>query len=77
MGVSTPMALSVAKMLKYSAIGSEVVSPLIVGPVAGHYIDQHFGTDPKFTLVMFLLGLLAGGYNLVREVKNLQRDLKE
>ena len=74
------MALSVAKMLKYSAIGSEVVSPLIVGPVVGHYIDQHFGTDPKFTLVMFLLGLLAGGYNLVRllrEVKNLQRDLKE
>ncbi len=71
------MALSPAKMLKYSAIGSEVVSPLIVGPILGHYIDVYFGTDPKFTLVMFLLGLFAGGYNLVREVKNFQSDLKK
>ncbi len=71
------MALSVAKMMKYSAIGSEVVSPLIAGPLLGHYIDLYFGTDPKFTLVMLLLGLFAGGYNLVREVRNFQRDLKE
>jgi ATP synthase protein I len=71
------MALPWTKMVKYSAIGTEFVSPIIVGPIVGHYIDLHFGTDPMFTLVMFLLGLFAGGYNLFREVKNLQRDMKE
>jgi F0F1-type ATP synthase assembly protein I len=66
-----------AKMAKYSAIGAEFVSPIIVGPVVGHILDQRFGTDPKLTLLMFFLGVLTGGYNLVREVRNFQRDLKQ
>jgi len=71
------MALSPVKMLKYSAIGGEFVGPVIAGPLVGHYLDLHFGTDPKLTVLMFFLGAAAGVYNLVREVKNFQRELDE
>ena len=70
------MALSAAKMLKYTAIGTEFVSPIVVGPVVGHYLDLYFKTDPWLTLVMFLMGVIAGFYNLVREVKNFEKDLQ-
>jgi len=71
------MPLSPAKMVKYSAIGGEFVGPVIAGPLLGHYLDLHFGTDPKLTVLMFFLGAAAGVYNLVREVRNFQRELEE
>jgi ATP synthase protein I len=71
------MAVDWLKAAKYSAIGTEFVSPIIVGPVIGHYLDLHYKTDPMFTLVCFFLGLFAGGYNLVREVRNFQRDSRQ
>ncbi len=70
------MALSPAKMLRYAAIGIGFSSPIIGGILVGHYLDQYFRTDPLLTFVMFLLGVFAGFYNLIREVKNFQKDLK-
>jgi ATP synthase protein I len=70
------VAIDWLKAAKYSAIGTEFVSPIIVGPIIGHYLDLRYGTDPKLTLLFFFLGLLAGGYNLVREVRNFQKESK-
>ncbi len=71
------MPVSPGKMLRYAAIGTEFVSPIVVGPVVGHYLDLYFGTDPKLTVLMLLLGVIAGGFNLVRETRNFERDLKQ
>lgn len=70
------MELSSAKMLRYAAIGTEFVTPIIAGPVVGHYMDQYFRTDPWLTFAMFMLGVIAGFYNLIREVRNFEKDLK-
>jgi ATP synthase protein I len=71
------MTLSRGKMLRYAAIGSEFFSPIIVGPIVGHYLDLYFRTDPWLTFVMFLLGVMAGFYNLIREVRRFQKELSE
>jgi F0F1-type ATP synthase assembly protein I len=66
--------LTPAKMLRYGAVGFEFSSPMIAGAVAGHYLDKYFGTDPKLTLIMFLLGVLAGFVRLIMTLRELQKS---
>ena len=71
------MAMSAGKMATFAAVGWEFVSPPIAGAIIGHYLDLHFHTDPWITLVMFLLGLFAGFYRLIRSLSAFQRASKE
>jgi len=70
------MPLSPGKMARYAAVGSELFTPIIAGALVGHYLDEHFRTEPWLTLVMFLLGVAASFYNLVRVVARFQKDMK-
>jgi len=65
-----------AKMARYAGIGLEFASPIVVGSIVGHYIDEYLKTDPWFTLVMFLSGTFLGFYRLFREVQAAQRAMK-
>lgn len=71
------MPLSPARMARYAAVGFEFSYPMIAGALIGHYADRYFGIDPWLTLVMFLLGVFAGFYNLIRELSNFRRDLEQ
>ncbi len=70
------MAIDVARLSRFAAIGIEFSSPIIAGSLLGHYLDLYFHTDPWLTLVWFLAGVGLGFYRLVRELQAMQRMLK-
>ena len=49
----------------FAAVVEFTTSPL-AGAVAGHYADLYFKTDPVLTIIMLLLGMLAGTIYLIR-----------
>jgi F0F1-type ATP synthase assembly protein I len=49
-----------------------VVSSLLVSVLIGLGLDRLFHTDRLFLVIMFLVGLTAGMYNLVRELRKLE-----
>jgi ATP synthase protein I len=68
------MARDVGKMVRYGAIGIEFSSPIVAGAIIGHYLDQYFRTDPWLTLVMFLMGVVAGFYRLITSLSEFQKE---
>ncbi|MEA3223087.1 MAG: AtpZ/AtpI family protein [Thermodesulfobacteriota bacterium] len=43
-----------------TTMGFAMVISIILGLVVGMYIDNRFGTEPIFTLVLIFCGILAG-----------------
>ena len=46
--------------------GSEFVSAVIIGLGVGWVLDRALGTKPAFLIVFFLLGVVAGIWNVIR-----------
>lgn len=51
------MYLTVADL---STMGFAVVFSIVVGLIIGLYLDSRFGTEPIFTLLLILGGILSG-----------------
>lgn len=49
-----------------------VASSLLVAVLIGLGLDRLFHTGRVFLVVMFLIGLVAGMYNLIRELRKLE-----
>ena len=50
----------------YYRVGTELLAGLIIGAGIGWTIDQWLNTTPLFLILMFILGGIAGIYNLWR-----------
>ena len=50
----------------YYRVGTELLAGLIIGAGMGWTIDQWLNTTPLFLIMMFILGGVAGIYNLWR-----------
>ena len=50
----------------YYRVGTELLAGLIIGAGIGWTIDQSIDTTPLFLIIMFILGGVAGIYNLWR-----------
>ena len=50
----------------YYRVGTELLAGLIIGAGIGLTIDQWFNTTPFFLIIFFILGGVAGIYNLWR-----------
>ncbi len=46
--------------------GSEFVAAVVVGGAIGYGLDYVAHTKPAFTIVFFLLGVVAGVWNVIR-----------
>jgi ATP synthase protein I len=46
--------------------GSEFVSAVIIGSGIGWVLDRALGTKPAFLIVFFLIGVVAGIWNVIR-----------
>ena len=46
--------------------GSEFVSAVVVGAGIGWVLDRALGTKPAFLIVFFLIGVVAGIWNVIR-----------
>lgn len=51
-----------------SGIGLQLAATVLVGLGLGYLADRAFHTSPWFLLVGLLLGVLGGGYSVVRMV---------
>lgn len=68
------MAVGPAKIARYAGVGLEFSSPMLAGAIIGHYMDLYFKTDPYLTLVMFLLGVFAGFWRLIRILSEFNKE---
>ena len=52
----------------YYRVGTELLAGLLVGAGIGWVLDQSIDTTPLFLIIFFILGGIAGIYNLWRVV---------
>ncbi len=61
-----------------SSIGISLVISMLIGLAMGFYLDQWLDTRPMFTLIMLLIGIIAGFRNVyiltTRELKRQQLE---
>ncbi len=49
-----------------SEVGVTVAVSILIGLIAGQWLDERFQTSPLFLLLGLLLGLASAGYSLYR-----------
>ncbi len=58
----------------YGAIGFQLAIAVVVGVMAGRWLDVRWGTTPWLTIVGIFLGFGMGIWNLVRLLKWKDRE---
>ena len=53
---------------------TELMAALIVGGAIGWGLDRVLGTGPFLFIVMFMVGVAAGFFNVVRSAQRMNRD---
>ena len=53
---------------------TELLAAVIVGGAIGWGLDRVLGTGPLLLIVMFLVGVAAGFFNVVRSAQQMNRD---
>jgi F0F1-type ATP synthase assembly protein I len=55
-------------------VGSQVLVGVVMGLLAGQWLDKKFGWAPWGLIVCTLLGVTAGMYSMIREGMRVNRD---
>ena len=63
-----------SSVLNLVGIGSYLASAIVVPTVIGHYLDGRFGTEPVLTLVLLVVGLMAGFLGAYRQLQDVLRE---
>jgi len=58
---------------RYAGMGVEFAAALCGLTLVGYWVDRHYGTGNKGTLIGAGIGLLGGGYNFIREAMALSK----
>ena len=56
-------------LLAASSIGLVFVISIVLGSMAGWWLDGKFGTKPYLTIFLMILGIIAGFQNMWRFIK--------
>lgn len=59
-------------ILNATTIGLHLVTATFIGLATGYFLDKWLGTKPWLTIVMLILGVVAGFKNVYEEVKRIQ-----
>lgn len=52
--------------LRLAGLGFELAASIAGGVLIGWWIDRRFGTSPRATVALGLVGLFGGMYNLIK-----------
>lgn len=55
------------------SLGTELVSPIILGGLAGWWIDKSNNSGSKWTLILLITGIIIGIYNFIKIVRRLNK----
>lgn len=65
-------------LMRLASLGPQMVGSILVSFVLGYFVlDPWLGTFPWMTVVMILLGVFSGFYELYKEVTYLERVEQE
>jgi ATP synthase protein I len=59
---------------RYAGLGIQLAVTILVGVLAGRWLDRKVGTDGIFTIVGALLGFGGTLYSLVRDLGTTDKD---
>ncbi len=62
---------------RYGTVGLELALSIVLGLVAGHYLDQRLGTGGWLTLLGLAYGVAAGVRALYRAAQEATREAEE
>jgi len=60
--------------LRYAGLGIQLAATILVGVLAGQWMDRKAGTDGVFTILGALLGFGGTLYSLIRELSKDDKD---
>ena len=63
--------------VRHSGIGLEFAAAVVGFTLIGYWIDNHYQSGPKGVLIGAGLGIIGGGYNLIRESLLASRDAQK
>lgn len=63
--------------VRFSGIGFEVAAAVAGFALIGFWIDSLYGSGPKGVLIGSILGIIGGGYNLIRQSIAASKEAKE
>lgn len=55
----------------WTQLGISLAGPIVLGALAGRWLDDKFGTDKIFFIILLVLGVavgVSGAYGMVREL---------
>ena len=55
----------------WTQLGISLAGPIVLGAVGGRLLDEKFGTDKIFFIILLILGVavgVSGAYGMVREL---------
>lgn len=61
-------------LLVASSLGIMLVAATAIGFAMGYFLDKLLGTSPYLTLIMFLLGIIAGFWSIIKEIKKINAN---
>ncbi|MDD4564472.1 MAG: AtpZ/AtpI family protein [Eubacteriales bacterium] len=56
-----------------SQLGMTIITPIILGALAGHWLDVKMGTGIIFFLILFCLGIAGGIYGAYKLIKTIEK----
>ncbi|MBP7735301.1 MAG: AtpZ/AtpI family protein [Spirochaetes bacterium] len=57
--------------LQYSTIGIQLAATVTLFVIGGYKLDEHLNRAPVFTTIGAFVGMVAGFYNLIKELRDL------
>lgn len=66
----------VKALFAYSTIGLQLAITILVFIYIGFKLDQHYETTPWFVVAGTALGMIAGFYNLIRGLRQIEKISK-
>jgi len=59
---------------RYAGMGTEFAGAICGLTLAGYWIDRHYGTGSRGTLICAAIGLVGGMYNFIRQAIELSKE---
>jgi len=55
-------------------LGFDIALPMVLGLICGIQLDARFGTHPRATLILFVIGCVIAGTSLIRIVRDASKE---